>query len=107
MDSVEAARDKIKLNGIIAILRGDFSVEDMIRLGEALFVGTVSVMEVTLNSPSALTALPKLRDHFRDEMLIGAGTVRDVGQARTAREVGAQFLVSPNFDAESVSFARM
>src|ERR1700752_1139271 len=107
MDSIEAAGEKIKQNGIIAILRGDFSVDDMIRIGEALMAGTVSVMEVTLNSPSALTALPQLRSHFEDEMFIGAGTVRDANQARTAREAGAQFLVSPSFDYESVSFGRM
>ena len=107
MDSIEAAREKIKQSGIIAILRGNFSVEDMIRLGEALIAGTVTVMEVTLNSPSALTALSQLRKHFGDEMFVGAGTVRDVDQARAAREAGAQFLVSPNFDLESVSFARM
>jgi 2-dehydro-3-deoxyphosphogluconate aldolase / (4S)-4-hydroxy-2-oxoglutarate aldolase len=91
----------------MAILRGDFSAEDMTRIGEALLTGTVTVMEVTLNSPSALTALPKLRDLFGNEMLVGAGTVRDVDQARMAREAGAQFLVSPNFDAETVSYARM
>jgi 2-dehydro-3-deoxyphosphogluconate aldolase/(4S)-4-hydroxy-2-oxoglutarate aldolase len=107
MNSIEAASEKIKQTGIIAILRGDFSVEDTIRIGEALIAGTVRVMEVTLNSPSALTALPQLRKHFGDEMLVGAGTVRDVDQARVAREAGAQFLVSPNFDAETVSFARM
>jgi 2-dehydro-3-deoxyphosphogluconate aldolase / (4S)-4-hydroxy-2-oxoglutarate aldolase len=107
MHSVEAASEKIKRSGVIAILRGDFLVEDMIRIGEALRTGTITVMEVTLNSPSALTALPKLRDHFRDGMLVGAGTVRDVDQARAAREAGAQFIVSPNFNPESVSFARM
>ena len=106
MSSIEAASEKIKQSGIIAILRGDFSLDDMKRIGEALLAGTVNVMEVTLNSPSALTALPLLRDHFGDEILIGAGTVRDVSQARSAREARAQFLVSPNFDAESVSFTR-
>ena len=106
MDSIEAASEKIKQSGIIAILRGDYSAEDMIRIGEALIIGTVKVMEVTLNSPSALTALPKLRDHFGNEMLVGAGTVRSADQARRAREAGAQFLVSPNFDAETVSFAQ-
>ena len=106
MDSAKAASTKIKQSGIIAILRGDFSVEDMLRIGEALTRGEVNVMEVTLNSSSALIALPELRQHFGDEMLIGAGTVRDVDQAREAREAGAQFLVSPNFDSESVLFAR-
>jgi len=106
MNSIEAASAKIKQTGIIAILRGDFSIQDMIRIGEALMAGTVRVMEVTLNSPSALTALPQLRRHFGDEMMVGAGTVRDVDQARAACEAGAQFLVSPNFDAETVSFVR-
>ena len=106
MSSIEVASEKIKQSGIIAILRGDFSLDDMKRIGEALLAGTVNVMEVTLNSPSALTALPLLRKHFGDEMLVGAGTVRDVDQARSAREARAQFLVSPNFDAESVSFTR-
>lgn len=78
----------------------------MLRIGEALMQGTVTVMEVTLNSPSALDALPKLRQHFEDEMLVGAGTVRDADQAQAALEAGAQFLVSPNFDLETVSFAR-
>ena len=106
MDAMQASQ-MIKQGGIIAILRGDFSVQDMFRIGEALVAGTVNIMEVTLNSPSALEALPKLREHFGETMLIGAGTVREVDQARLAFEAGAQFLISPNFDADSVSFSRM
>jgi 2-dehydro-3-deoxyphosphogluconate aldolase/(4S)-4-hydroxy-2-oxoglutarate aldolase len=98
--------DLIKQAGIIAILRGDFSQDDMLRIGAALLAGNVTVLEVTLNSPAALTALPKLREHFNERMLIGAGTVRETDQARAARDAGAQFLVSPNFDRETVSFAR-
>lgn len=105
-DKIEKASQQIKQCGIIAILRGDFSIDDMLHIGEALLAGTVTVMEVTLNSPSALTALPQLRHHFGDEMLIGTGTVRDVKQARQAIEAGAQFLVSPNLDLETVSFTR-
>jgi 2-dehydro-3-deoxyphosphogluconate aldolase / (4S)-4-hydroxy-2-oxoglutarate aldolase len=106
MDYVETASQQIKQSGIIAILRGDFSIEDMLRIGDALMAGTITVMEVTLNSPSALTGLPQLSHHFGAEMLIGAGTVRDSKQARQAFEAGAQFLVSPNLDLETVSFAR-
>lgn len=106
MDKIETASGQIKQSGVIAILRGDFSVKDMLRIGEALMAGTITVMEVTLNSPSSLTALPQMRHHFGDEMLIGAGTVRDVKQARQAIEAGAQFLVSPNLDLETVSFTR-
>lgn len=106
MDTIESISERIKQNGIIAIIRGDFSVDDMLRIGDALLAGTVTVMEVTMNSASALTALPRLRDHFRAQMLVGAGTVRDADQARLAYEAGAEFLVSPNLDLESVSFTR-
>ncbi len=106
MEMVEQTSRQIKQRGIIAILRGDFSVEDTLRIGEALLDGTINVMEVTLNSASSLTALPQLRNHFGDEMLVGAGTVREVRQARLAFDAGAQFIVSPNLDAESISFTR-
>jgi 2-dehydro-3-deoxyphosphogluconate aldolase/(4S)-4-hydroxy-2-oxoglutarate aldolase len=106
MNSIETASRRVKDCGVIAIIRGDFSVDDTLRIGDALLAGAVTVMEVTLNSPSALESLPKLRDHFGDEMLIGAGTVRDVKQAQAAHEAGTQFIISPNLDLESVSFAR-
>lgn len=104
-NNIESASTRIKECGIIAILRGSFSVDDMLRAGEALHAGGVTVMEATLNSPSALSALPQLRQHFGSQMLVGAGTVRDVNQAQAAFDAGAEFLVSPNFDSESVSFS--
>jgi 2-dehydro-3-deoxyphosphogluconate aldolase/(4S)-4-hydroxy-2-oxoglutarate aldolase len=106
MSEIEKASLWIKQNGIIAIVRGDFSIDDMLRISDALLAGTVTVMEVTLNTTSVLLALPKLRERFGGEVLIGAGTVRDVNQARQANDAGAQFLVSPNLDLESVSYAR-
>jgi 2-dehydro-3-deoxyphosphogluconate aldolase/(4S)-4-hydroxy-2-oxoglutarate aldolase len=106
MDKIETTSQKIKQAGILAILRGDFSIEDMQRIGDALLAGGVNALEVTLNSPAALIALPQLRKHFGDGMLIGAGTARTADQARDAFEAGAQFLVSPNLDLETVSFAR-
>lgn len=95
----------LKQSGLIAILRGGFTIDDMLRMGEALAAGGVTVMEVTLNSTHALAALPKLREHFNTALLIGAGTVRDVLQTRQAIEAGAQFIVSPNFDADSVAYS--
>ena len=105
MNTIETTCQQIKQSGIIAILRGDYSTDDLLRIGDALLAGTVVAMEVTLNSPSALAALPELRKHFGDTMLIGAGSVRDASQVRHAVEAGAQFIVSPNFDAETVAVA--
>jgi 2-dehydro-3-deoxyphosphogluconate aldolase/(4S)-4-hydroxy-2-oxoglutarate aldolase len=105
MDTIETTSQRIKQAGIIAILRGDFSVDEMLRIGEALLAGTVTAMEVTLNSPSVLEALPQLRERFGEDMLVGAGTVRNSSLARRAIDSGAQFMVAPNFEAETVAVA--
>ena len=104
--NIEQASQKIKSCGIVAIIRGDFSVDDMLRISTALLAGSVSVVEVTLNTPDVLEALPKLRKHFGNELLIGAGTVRNVQGVQQAFDAGAQFLVSPNFDPASTSFSQ-
>lgn len=106
MNNIETTSQKIKASGIVAILRGDYFVEDCLHIGEALLAGGVTAMEITLNSPSALTILARLREHFGNEMLTGAGTVRDEAGARRALEAGAQFLVSPCFDAATAAFAQ-
>jgi 2-dehydro-3-deoxyphosphogluconate aldolase/(4S)-4-hydroxy-2-oxoglutarate aldolase len=107
MTSIEEARAALRQGGIIAILRGDFAVDDMLRLGEALLAGGVTLLEVTLNSAAALDALPQLRQRLGHGMLIGAGTVRYGTQVQPALDAGAQFLVSPNFDPDTVARARM
>jgi 2-dehydro-3-deoxyphosphogluconate aldolase/(4S)-4-hydroxy-2-oxoglutarate aldolase len=40
------------------------------------------------------------------DVLIGAGTVLDAATAQKCLDAGAQFLVSPGFDAETVALAR-
>src|SRR5688500_6134695 len=104
--NIEQASQKIKSCGIVAIIRGDFSIDDMLRISTALLAGSISVVEVTLNTHSVLEALPRLRKHFGDELLIGAGTVRTVDGVQQAFDAGAQFLVSPNYDRESTSLSQ-
>lgn len=106
MNAIESTALKIKEAGLVAILRGAHSADEILRIGEALLEGMITVMEVTLNSPAALETLPLLRDRFGGRLLVGAGTVRSLDGARQALEAGAQFLVSPNFDPETVAFAR-
>jgi 2-dehydro-3-deoxyphosphogluconate aldolase/(4S)-4-hydroxy-2-oxoglutarate aldolase len=61
------------------------------------------LVEVTLNSQDALRGVQGLRRRFGDALVVGAGTVRTVTDVAQAVEAGAQFLVSPNFDAASVA----
>ncbi len=89
---------QIKSCGIIAILRGGFSVNDVLAIAEALVSSEVTILEITLNSPAALEALPHLQTHFGDAALVGAGTVRTLDDWNRAVDAGAAFTIAPNFD---------
>ena len=97
---------RIKQDGLIAIIRGDFPVQRMIEIGEAVRAGGIALLEVTLNSTGALEAIAALRRTLGDTMLIGAGTVRSVAQAEAALAAGAAFMVAPNFDPAVVAYAQ-
>jgi len=63
-------------------------------LGRALVAGGLSVLEVTLRTPSALTCIAAMADAI-DGAVIGAGTVLTAAQLAEARDAGARFAVSP------------
>ncbi len=102
INSLDRAGAIIRDTGIIAIVRGHFDLAEMLKIGEALWSAHISVMEITLNSRGALSAVAPLRQHL-SQMLVGVGTVRSVLQVNQAIEAGAQFIVSPSFDAASVA----
>jgi 2-dehydro-3-deoxyphosphogluconate aldolase/(4S)-4-hydroxy-2-oxoglutarate aldolase len=60
-------------------------------------------VELTLTTPGALARIAELST--RKGLLVGAGTVLTVEQAREAVARGARFLVSPVFDAAVVAEA--
>lgn len=72
-------------------------------LGRALLAGGITCVEVTFRSAAAeegiaiLSRLPGL--------LVGAGTIRSVDQARAAQRAGARFLVSPALREDVVRHA--
>jgi len=74
----EMAR-RIKDEGIVAIVRGDFPAHKVLEIGDSLLAAPVPVMEVTLNTPGALELIRMLRARFGENMIIGAGTVRTAG----------------------------
>jgi 2-dehydro-3-deoxyphosphogluconate aldolase / (4S)-4-hydroxy-2-oxoglutarate aldolase len=58
--------------------------------------GGFRVVEVTLTTPGALELIGELAQ--REEVVVGAGTVLTVEEARVAVAAGARFLVSPVTD---------
>ncbi|GAA5334496.1 MULTISPECIES: bifunctional 4-hydroxy-2-oxoglutarate aldolase/2-dehydro-3-deoxy-phosphogluconate aldolase [Thermus] len=66
--------------------------EDLWALAQALREEGVGVLEITLRTPQGLEALGALRG---SGLLLGAGTVRGLEEAKAALAAGARFLVSP------------
>ncbi|MFN8495732.1 MAG: bifunctional 4-hydroxy-2-oxoglutarate aldolase/2-dehydro-3-deoxy-phosphogluconate aldolase [Caldilineaceae bacterium] len=96
---------RVRAEGLIGIVRGNFSQSQILAIGEVLLAASTPVMEVTLNTTSALDAIRALRQHFGDKLLVGAGTVRTAEQLKQALDAGAQFTVAPNLDAATVAQA--
>ncbi len=102
---MEEIIDTIGKQGVIAIVRGQFSLEKLQVIAETIAEGGVKIMEITLNTTDALNAISRLRTQFEGQLVIGAGTVRTVEQLQQSIDAGAQFSVAPNFDRESVETA--
>ncbi|MDD2959246.1 MAG: bifunctional 4-hydroxy-2-oxoglutarate aldolase/2-dehydro-3-deoxy-phosphogluconate aldolase [Lachnospiraceae bacterium] len=88
---------------IVPVVKLD-RAEDAKPLGEALCEGGLPVAEVTFRTDAAEESIRIMRKAFPD-MLVGAGTVVNVEQAKRALDAGATFIVSPGFSAKVTEFA--
>ncbi|MBE2200772.1 MAG: bifunctional 4-hydroxy-2-oxoglutarate aldolase/2-dehydro-3-deoxy-phosphogluconate aldolase [Anaerolinea sp.] len=89
----------IKIIPIIALEEAETAVP----LGKALLAGGLPCAEITFRTAAAAEAIQKMSAAHPD-MLVGAGTVLTVAQARQAKAVGAQFIVTPGFDTAVVDW---
>ncbi|PNR96736.1 bifunctional 2-keto-4-hydroxyglutarate aldolase/2-keto-3-deoxy-6-phosphogluconate aldolase [Petrotoga sp. 9PWA.NaAc.5.4] len=88
--------------GIISVIRAN-SPEQALNIANAVKRGGIDVVEITMTVPGVIEVIEELkRTYQNDEILIGAGTVLDSETARIAMLAGAEFFVSPYFNAEIV-----
>ena len=91
--------------GLVPIVRGAFSIEEILTLSQTLLESGINVVEVTLNSQNALEGIAALRKRFGVSMAIGAGTVRTLEGFHQAVGAGAQFSIAPNLDPQVMKAA--
>lgn len=77
--------------------------EDAVPTARAMVAGGVDTMEITFRTACAPEAIRAVAENC-PEVLVGAGTVINVEQAKLAVEMGAKFIVSPGFSDEVVSW---
>jgi len=90
---------------IIAIVRLE-NGEKLVKVAEALKAGGVTVIEFTLSTPGALEMIKDASVRFGADILLGAGTVLDAETARMAIQAGAEFIVTPTVNLETIAMCR-
>ena len=103
MTKQEAASRILEI-GIVPVVRAS-SAKHALRAVEAVCAGGIPIVEITMTVPGAVEVIAQLAQSMGSEVLIGAGTVLDAGAAERCIEAGAEFIVSPGFDLETVKFA--
>ena len=96
---------RIRDTGLIPVVRAE-SADLALRAVAALKAGGLDVIEVTMTVPGAIEVIQRLAGEYGAETLIGAGTVLDPEIARACIQAGAQFIVSPALNEETISFCR-
>lgn len=79
--------------------------QDAIPLAKALIDGGLPCAEITFRTAAAKGAIKLISEKY-PEMIVGAGTVLTIEQAKDAIEAGAKFIVSPGLNPKVVSFCQ-
>ena len=87
-------------NAVVPVVVLD-DAKDAVPTAKALLAGGIDVMEITLRTAAALDSIKAVCAEV-PEMLVGAGTVLNLEQAKKVVEAGGKFIVSPGFDEEMI-----
>lgn len=91
---------RIKLVPVVAL----DDEKDAIALADALITAGMPIAEITFRTSAAVGSI-ELISKARPEMLVGAGTITTLEQAKSAVHAGAKFLVTPGFSDEITAYA--
>lgn len=103
MTTQEIAQRIVEI-AIVPVVRAS-SAKQAMQAAEAVCAGGIPIVEITMTVPGAIAVITELTRAMGSQVLIGAGTVLDAETGKRCIEAGAEFLVSPGFDAETVKLA--
>ena len=88
--------------GLVAVVRAE-SGEQARRVADAVLEGGCPAIEMTVTVPRAHRVIEELAAAYKpSELILGAGTVLDPETARVAILSGAQYVVAPSLNAETL-----
>lgn len=93
---------KVTDAGIVAVVRAE-SADKAKRITDACLEGGVPAVEITFTVPAAHRVIEELASYYKSgEIILGAGTVLDAETARIAILSGAEYVVSPALDEDTI-----
>ena len=101
----DQVRQKLLEIGIVPVVRAS-SGQQAIQAAEAVCVGGIPIVELTMTVPGAVEVIAQLARSMGKDVLIGGGTVLDAETAERCLDAGAQFLVSPGTDLPTIQLVK-
>src|SRR3989337_1404206 len=96
--------NKMIAEGLIPVIRVT-SAQEAIDVADAIKEGGVTFIEITMSVQGAIDVIKDLTQKYKDEIVMGAGTVLDPETGRAALLAGAQFIVSPTLNLDLIELA--
>lgn len=96
--------EPIAAPGVLGICRGQTD-QQVLAAASALREAGIRAIEVTLDSPEALSSIARLAAIRQEDELVGCGTVLDLDAAKAAVDAGAQFVVMSHTDPVLITWA--
>jgi 2-dehydro-3-deoxyphosphogluconate aldolase/(4S)-4-hydroxy-2-oxoglutarate aldolase len=96
--------NRMMSEGLVPIIRVT-SASEAIDVADAIKEGGVTLIEITMSVPGAIDVIKELTRKYKDEIIMGAGTVLDPETGRAALLAGAQFIVSPTLNLDLIQLA--
>lgn len=88
--------------GIVPVIKIN-DAKDAVNTCQALLDGGINIAEITFRTDAAEQAIKNVSENLED-VLVGAGTVLNVENAKKAIAAGAKFIVCPSFNEKTVEF---
>jgi 2-dehydro-3-deoxyphosphogluconate aldolase/(4S)-4-hydroxy-2-oxoglutarate aldolase len=104
MDKQEV-RERILEIGIVPVVRAA-SAREARMAADAVCEGGIRIVEITMTVPGAIDVILELAKNAGSQVLVGAGTVLNADAARRCLDAGAQFLVSPGLNLQTIELAK-
>jgi 2-dehydro-3-deoxyphosphogluconate aldolase/(4S)-4-hydroxy-2-oxoglutarate aldolase len=104
MSKTEVIR-QIRETGVIPVVRAA-SADEAMQAVDAIREGGISILEITMTVPGAIGVIEQVSARYGRDALVGAGTVLDAETARACISSGAQFVVSPSLNLETIACCR-